>query len=228
MIDHLSYSSISAFAGCPRKHYLHYQCDFPSGPPAPYFIFGRAFHQAIEGVLKKNYGVGDMADSFEEKIKSELEGVSPFVGQISSSEEKNMIEKGRQMCRETEFQEYLVWLAPRVIVTEFKFKFEIAGIPVPIIGYIDAVYQGGNGLAVVDFKTTARKWSEKRIKNDMQAPFYYLALREHGFDAPLPGSVTYAIITKAKTPKFQEGVQMIDNDSIRRLYYLVRDMWGWH
>ena len=80
----------------------------------------------------------------------------------------------------------------------------------PLIGEFDMLVERGDRTVIVDWKTSAARWSENRAKNCLQAACYLYALAEgdkperNGCPEPLPGAeVEYVVVTKTKKPVYQ-------------------------
>jgi hypothetical protein len=68
--------------------------------------------------------------------------------------------------------------AGKVYVEKF-FEFDVGGVDVPFIGYVDIVE---DDLTVADFKTSSRKWGEKKAAMEMQPLFYVAGLKANGLE----------------------------------------------
>lgn len=84
----------------------------------------------------------------------------------------------------------------------------------PLIGEIDCVVRAKRVKTIVDWKTSAKKWSKNKAKGDLQATAFCHAYRElHGENVPF----RFEVVTKTKTPAFEAHETRRDPDSGVRL-----------
>lgn len=92
----------------------------------------------------------------------------------------------------------------RVLAIEEPFRFEIPGLPIPIIGAMDLIEEDATGTIIVsDFKTSLRAYSEDQIRKHFQMTVYFMALREQGYrDREI--LLRIDCLVKTKTPRFEQ------------------------
>jgi putative RecB family exonuclease len=202
-MDHLSASSIAQLVRCARQFYLARIVNIPV-LTTPEQALGRAFHTTLAANFrhKAKIGMDLAADAITAEFDScwakESKGELDWRLDGQSSEQTQ--EQGRALVR-TFHSRLAPHLTPAVDergpLVERGFRLHIQGIPVPIIGVWDLVDASG---AVVDFKSSGKKWSASREQEEKQPSIYLLArLSETGV---LP-SFRYCIVTKTKTPDVQ-------------------------
>jgi PD-(D/E)XK nuclease superfamily len=59
-----------------------------------------------------------------------------------------------------------------------RIDLRVPGVPVPVIGFVDAILEDGTP---VDFKTARRPWRKDKPFKELQPRLYLLALREEGY-----------------------------------------------
>ena len=88
----------------------------------------------------------------------------------------------------------------------------------PLVSVLDLVVDGEHGPEVVDFKTSARRYSQEQADTALQATCYVNAIRESW--GPI-ASFRFAVLVKTKTPKFQQVSTDRDDTDLQRLGDLV-------
>jgi putative RecB family exonuclease len=70
-----------------------------------------------------------------------------------------------------------------VIGVEERFSFEIPGLPIEIIGFIDLLEEeeSKKTLIITDFKTSAKAYSASEIDKNMQLLIYQMAMKANGY-----------------------------------------------
>lgn len=104
---------------------------------------------------------------------------------------------------------------------EVPFSMELAHpttgevLMVPVVGAVDAIVAEGGQRAVIELKTSKRRWSSDQLEYDLQRSLYEKAARHLGYgDAALRLLVT----TKAVHPDVQsEEIVRHESDAIEAL-----------
>ena len=92
----------------------------------------------------------------------------------------------------------------------------------PLIGEYDMLAEEENGNTVItDWKTSARRWPENRVKTCLQATCYLYGMMENEAPSEPPG-FEYAVVTKTKVPAFQTLSTVRTEDDFIRLGEIVR------
>jgi len=92
----------------------------------------------------------------------------------------------------------------KVIGIEEAFSFELADIPVPIIGAIDLVEEDESGAIIItDFKTAGRAYSIDEVDSNMQMTVYQLAMKSNGFGGR-EILLKLDCLVKTKKPRFEQ------------------------
>lgn len=219
-IEHLSYSSINLFTRDPLKWKRGY-IDGEWEPKTESLIFGSAFHKTIYEGIKTNFSSGDTL------WKIWADEIGSMSNDVFSEE---VLQKGIDMFSNGDVLESIYSLNPARsasgdLYQEFPVTLHIPNIPLPLIGYIDLIEYGSNGLLPVDFKTSRSSWNEKRANEEMQATVYIAALNQMGL-VSLPAKFKYLVFVKTKTPKVQEFIVEKNIDDVMACMAHIEEVWG--
>lgn len=178
-IEHLSYSSVSAYLLCGEAWRRRYVVKEPA-PVASSIVLGSAFHGAIEAYLK---GAPDLEAAYEQAWAQQLERGQDVVWEDGQPD--TVKADGLRMVRAKPIQELLDQLRanfdPEHGPIERRVELRVPGVPVPIIGYVDVVTKDG---IPGDFKTANRMWSDEKAGDELQPLFYLAALNQEGIQVP--------------------------------------------
>jgi hypothetical protein len=201
-LDHLSYSSISAYQMCPRSWYYRY-IEKIKTPASANLVFGSAFHGAIEHLIRANI-TGTVVrpeevwfEQWQKQLaKQEVDWQGELPEQISN--------QGMRMLAHKTTQEAIEFLKPAVNVDgqptiEQYVELQLPGVP-KIIGYIDMVLAD---QSLVDFKTAARSWTQDKAEKEMQPNVYFAALTQGNFIPNPKMRFSHVVFVKTKTPQVQ-------------------------
>lgn len=235
MINHLSYSSISAYHLCPSAWKRRY-IDKVQTPTATALVFGGAFHDTIEAFIEaralgQDANLPDLwAAKWADKLAREREidwgddnaddlqalGLR-MLGKLAVS--------GSGPNRTETAAQFLGKIMPRMNgdkpEIERKVSLSVPGVPVPVIGYIDIVTVDG---IPGDFKTAARAWYADKAHSELQPTFYLAALAQMGEPVP-DGKFRYYCFTKTKSPKAQILETKRTAAEMLWLFELIRETW---
>ncbi len=221
---------------CPRQYEFRYIQGLVR-PPGAALVLGRAFHKAMADLAMERADGAEMeqdqaADLFVDAFDAEAEGEVDW-GEEKPGQIKDIGTKMATIGAET-------WVAPLhpwdIAGVEAKFDVLIPdydeGKAVPFTGFRDLVLVGETGdLAVVDYKTSSRKWSPGRVIQEIQPMAY--ALPEYLSTGLVP-SFRFDIVVRpgeegegrVKTQSFpvQSDRAAIEwwLDTVRRIYRLVQ------
>jgi len=114
----------------------------------------------------------------------------------------------------------------KIVGVEVGFSFEVPGIPVPVIGYIDLLEEEveSKTLIVTDFKTAARNFSAGEIDQNMQMTVYDLAVRSNGY-SDWDILLRLDCLIKTKTPKFDQHYSIRTEYDRKRLIKKFQNVW---
>jgi len=228
MIDHLSYSSISTYLMCPRSWRFRY-LDKVEAPTSPALIFGSAFHEAIEGHIADRHTAPGISliDRWETAWSTQLESKGNNVAWGKDSTE-SLHDLGHAMLSDPGVQGVIEAIRPVMhkgqALIEEKVELRVPGVPMPVIGYVDVIEEGG---VPADFKTSARSWSQNRAHEELQATFYLAALNQMQTPLNLDMRFRYYVFVKnARRPQVEIRDTQRTAADLFWLFGLIRDVWG--
>ena len=116
---------------------------------------------------------------------------------------------------------YLKQVDPRerVIAINETFAVPVGSSDRPLIGEIDCVVEDAGGKALVDWKTSARRWPRDQADKSLQPTVYLYAHRQLQV-GQLPG-FRFDVVVKNKTPVVERNFTTRNPDDFRRLECLV-------
>ena len=196
MIAHLSYSSISLYLECAEAWRRKYIAKEPTASN-PNLVLGKAFHGTIENaiLLPQTNILHIWKDQFEKAAQEE----NVMWGDETPESVHN---EGVRLLASQEITQAILSIKPRKdergAMIERKVELRVPGVPVPVIGYVDAVLEDGTP---VDFKTSAKSWSENQASGSLQTLFYIAAMNQMG--TPVNWKFRHYVFVKNKTPKVQ-------------------------
>jgi putative RecB family exonuclease len=113
----------------------------------------------------------------------------------------------------------------KVIGTEVGFAFTIAGMDIPIVGFMDLIEEDESRTVIVtDFKTSAKAYSTDEIDNNMQMLVYHLSMKQNGY-ADREILLKLDCLIKTKTPKFESYYTTRTEDDEKRLIRKIKSVW---
>lgn len=205
-IKHLSASSINRFRECPMAFYGKYIYRWPEYTP-PMRVQAYAMGSAVHAGLEAHH-----------KGQDAITALCRYWGTIRMPMPADVFTKAvklLQLYTATEQPD------PRDIV-ERKFSLTVAGIDVPIIGFIDRQ----RGLTVREYKTTGSKtwWTQERADSELQMALYLIAVSRENRGAQATGEyhilshrepMSHTILTTTRNKAQQE--EALES---------VRETWG--
>jgi hypothetical protein len=217
IVDHLSYSSVMLWHWCPRQWWLKYAKGIVS-PGSPALIFGSAMHEAIQTALLAHEPISTHAYNFPTILEKVLEEREISLTKFEIEELQAL---GDSIMKDPMSEMLLHSIRvsnPDNI--ERRMSFEVPGVPVPVIGYIDIIDDRGFPY---DIKTSRWSWSQERAEEEAQPDFYLTAMELAGIPSK-DNKFSYIIVMKSDPPStyildtYREGYK-------ERVFKLVQDMW---
>jgi len=218
MIEHLSYSSITAYLDCAENWRRKYIAKEPT-QSSPALVFGSAFHGTVEKFVQEPST--DILSIWNGEWSKALEKETVFWGADTPEEIYN---DGVRMFSNANLLSELKNIHPAMdnngAKIERKVELKVPGVPVPIIGYIDIILADGTPA---DFKTSSKSWTESKASDSLQGLFYLAALNQHGVD--INWKFKHIIFVKTKEPK----VQLLENThtpgELFFLFNMIQQVW---
>ena len=198
---YLSFSQISKYMNCPEQYYHQYVLG-KRAPGSSNMAQGRLIHQALEAMHKykmENNQAMPPPEYHHDLLSDAIDGCFEEVEMWDEkTPDKDTAEKFSRKLSDIYYKERL----PDVRVRDAERKVEglIAGI-VPVLGYVDLIEIGPMDTtdpddiftdpfepqptdAIVDAKTTGRKYPKGQVENSLQLTMYadLLGVENVGFD----------------------------------------------
>jgi len=182
MIKHLSCSSVGTYGMCPRKWKYRY-IQKAESKVSVNLVFGSAFHDTIEDVVKSN-GKKQLLDRWPYYWKKQQARQTSEIEWNMATPEA-MLAVGKRMFKSADAINLINSLRPLVVdgvpQIETKISFKIPDVPIPIIGFVDIIT---DDHIPGDFKTAQRKWPKDKAKKELQPLIYLAGLKKMGRECP--------------------------------------------
>lgn len=218
MIDHLSYSSITAYLDCAENWRRKYIAKEPT-KSSPALVFGSAFHDTVEKFVQAPES--DILSIWNGAWRKAVEGQDVFWGTDTSEEtcndgirmfsNKNLLDEIRKIIPGNDTR------GPKI---ERKVELRVPGVPIPIIGYIDIILEDGTPA---DFKTSARSWTDDKAEGSLQSLFYLAALNQAKEE--INWKFKHIVFVKTKEPKVQILEHSHKPGELFFLFELIQRVW---
>lgn len=170
----LSPSSIRAYERCPYMYHLRYN-ERVRTPSTAAQLLGRAVHTVIEMYYKEKRDGNDLdVEAAFDVLDDALDATLHELDEEGRAEIEDLRELGYDLV-----EYYLDEVAPHIRphLIEERFSFNVPGVDVPMVGYVDLVDQDGT---VIDHKTAVSPFPSDYLAHDIQLLTYslgYNALR---------------------------------------------------
>jgi DNA helicase-2/ATP-dependent DNA helicase PcrA len=201
----LSVSQIDCYLRCPQDFYYLHVLQMPV-PAAPALKYGSAIHKVIEELHK---GVRSNNMPLLDDLLAEVRTNLPMAGYISVRSRERAHAQAEETVRA--LYEHIP-TNPQPIEIEKPFAVDVPGIPLEIIGRIDAVYQTDKGIEIRDFKTgTSANTVDKaksRTTSSQQLSLYALAWRI--MHDEMPALLTLDFVETGQSYSVRKQVKSLD------------------
>lgn len=201
MVNHLSYSQISALLRCGRAYEFRYLRKMPVPLPIR-LLAGRVYHHCISVAASRKQLFGelisdeDIADTFCAQWDREVAGKLVYDEMGEEKVEATIIDMGDEdpeVLKDSGLklaQMYVNKVLPtlNIVGIEKRLTTDIDGVP--FIGFVDLLLAGD---VVVDHKLSRRKNSQDEADKDLQISAYATLLGK-----PVTGQFHFALDTKEK------------------------------
>ena len=202
-IHHLSISQINEYLGCSQQYFYHRITELEPCDVSSALVVGSAIHSAIEhfNILKKEgvtTGLTEMEALFRQCILNDEEDQSVNYGRASREEVFKLAPIWLQAFLDTQNEK------ERVLRVEDSFEIMLPGLPVPVVGRVDAVLEDEEGaVVVVDYKTASAKPSSSDISSNLQMTLYGIWAKRAFPNSQIKLRMDYLIKSK-RIPSFMK------------------------
>lgn len=176
-VPYWSASRLKMLLLCPRQFRYCYLDEIPTLATAP-LVFGRTMHDVLRVAGEKHMESGElptiqeMVRDFAVLWQRERQESSIYFGPTHASYDEYLLLGGEMLERFYHRQSH----RPPPLAVELA--FEIPFGEQTLVGFIDRVEEGRDGLVVVDYKTGKRKPTANETAEDLQLTVYALAVGE--------------------------------------------------
>lgn len=201
---HWSYSAISQYLACPLRYYFQRILSLPQPTVSGSLVLGSAVHEVLAEYHRSIQAqtpvdAGGLHQVFMDYwCRRENESrLALRDGETS----KELIDQGIALVelylREPP-PEQIIGIEHAIISPIHNSRGEI--LETPLVAIADLITRQADSIAVGEFKTAARAYSELETATSLQPTCYVNAAQEHfGHTA----TVEYTVLVKTKTPKIQ-------------------------
>jgi len=200
---HISYSQIETYISCGLQYKFSRIDRLPPEFIPDNLVFGSTIHRLLAQFYEAKM-VGDLmllSDIHElfKKLWTEAAKDRNDIRYADGKDFETLLTQGIDLLA--------AWFSNlddnnyRVLAIEEAFTFDLADIPVPVIGAIDLVEEDESGTIIItDFKTSKRSYSANEIDSNMQMTLYQCAAKSNGYaDREILLRFDVLIKTKKKT-----------------------------
>ena len=226
---HWSYSSIYEYASiCQLRWWFRRVAAVPPESRSGNLIFGSSIHVALaELALQRKAGrsmdVEAGISAFETAMKAEFSDGEIPIDLPKGETQESLLTKGRSMLQvyaQESKNEHIEAVSKRfsIFLTDADGKTLVK----PLVGEFDLVIRDGKGRIIVsDWKTAARKKSDREVEADLQATVYSLVARElYGEDV----GFRFEVLSKTKSPTYTVHTTHRNQRDFARFVELVKSV----
>lgn len=201
----LSVSQIVSWLDCPQDFYYKYVLGMPL-PPNPNRQYGTAIHGAIEHIYAgRRAGRVPSLDEIIEQVQSAL----PKAG-YASARSRERAHAQALVSAKAIYERFTK--EPLPIEVEQAFGVNIPGLPLRIVGRLDAVFGHDKGVEIRDFKTTTSvttaEQAKARATGSHQLTLYALAWQlQHDV---LPALLTLDFVETGQVGSVRKQAKSLD------------------
>jgi len=214
---HWSYSALNTYLNiCSLKFSFQYVYKAESERTASSLPFGKAFHIAAthhaRNVMQgKRMTLPELHEVFAEWFKAEC-GISVNLT-FKNGESINSLIEQAQFMLDALLARWIDW--DNIVSAAHAFKVSVPGLDKPLIGEYDMLIKDGESTTIVDWKTSAKRWSADSADKDFQATvFSYAYLMETDHDT-IP-MFRFDVVTKTKNPACDNHYTQRTKDDLQR------------
>lgn len=222
-IDHLSYSSISAYRTCGKAWKYRYLDKIPT-PSSPVLVIGSVVHDTVEEIIRCNsLGIEEpdaaefAAQALTERLERENMNNNTPELETAKNEALRVVTAPSILSEIRNIKAKVDNAGPMI---ERKVTLEVPEVDVPIVGYIDIILSDGTPA---DFKTSSKSWTQQKAESELQPVFYLAAMGQCGI--PVSWNFRHLVMVKTLKPKFQILEHRHEPAELFRLFRDIQNVW---
>jgi CRISPR/Cas system-associated exonuclease Cas4 (RecB family) len=233
---HISYSQLKTFLMCPQKYFFQYVIGAEWERKSAALPFGSAIHKAVESYYRSLQEMGEIlsvdvvVDVFDRVLEEQILNSQVEIIFKDGEDFASLRKQGAELLKV-----FLAEVKPQKIVgIEVPFSVKIADLtnsdgflPIRLVGILDLVESDSDGsYLVVDLKTSSQRYSELKLKHDIQSTVYSFAMVQMGLATSENDStlVRFDVLLKQKTVGFEKYFVSRTKDDHRRLIQLMNQI----
>ena len=199
---HWSYSALNSYLNiCQLQYFFRYIEQAEVEQTSACFAFGKAFHAALSEQAREVQRGGsltreEVCECFADAFGIEVEATSNLL--CKPGEDKDSMIALAERMLDTSLAEWSDYYNVKSVAEAFSIT--VPGLDKPLIGEFDLVVDDGRNSCIVDWKTSACRWSAGKADRDLQATVFSYAFRQLYDDVPI---FRFDVITKTKTPSYE-------------------------
>ena len=251
-VRQLSYSSVSAYLGCPfrwRKRYVE-RAPAPATEP---LIVGSAVHGAVEGYLKRRFlgQEADLATLWRKAFWAQARGRAARDGvDWGQGTGEDAYWRGQRLLIETAdltVEHHLLGADGRDLTTahtsssipafldgiellgargkpaiEKRVSMRVPGVDVPVVGFVDWLEADG---VPADLKTSGQPWQAEEAALALQPAFYLASLEQMGYEHNPRRVFRHYILVRGEAPRLQIFETRRNKPQLEWVHALIRQVW---
>jgi putative RecB family exonuclease len=227
--SHISYSQIETYISCGLQYKFSRIDRLPPEFTPDNLVFGSTIHKLLAQFYEAKM-IGDMmalSDIHElfKKLWTEAARGRDDIRYADGKNFETLLTQGIDLLT--------AWYSNlddnnnyRVLAIEEAFTFNLAEVPVPVIGAVDLVEEDEAGTIIItDHKTAARSYSANDIDRNMQMTIYQMAAKSNGF-ADREILLRFDCLIKTKKPKFESYYTIRTENDEKRMIKKIQQVWN--
>ena len=224
--DYLSWSAVTTYRNCPLKFFYRYIAQVPEERRSANLVFGGAIHAALELHFQERLA-GNATPTLDAlmgayyrewsgvDLASVVYGGGDDLGSLSSLAERML----------TAFQASpLAQLRGTIIGIEEEVRAAILPDCPDLLGRLDLVLETAEEVRIIDFKTSRCRWSAAQVGESAGQLLLYGQLAGSLVEDK-PVRLTFAVITKSKTPDIALHDVPPDSRQVARTNNIISHVW---
>ena len=234
-VPHVSYSQLTNFLICPQRYRYQYVLEAEWERKSAALPFGSAMHRAVESYYRSLQESGEVLSVdtlvaiFDKVLEQEVLNSEVEITFKDGENLDTLKQQGAKLLKV-----FTNEIKPQKIVgVEIPFSVKVPDLlskgflPVRLVGYFDLVEADSDGsYLVVELKTSAQRYSEMKLKHDLQSTVYSYAMAQMGLATSDNGStlVRYDVLLKQKKPAMERYYVSRTKEDHDRLVQLLNQI----
>ena len=231
---HISYSQLKTYLMCPQKYMYQYVLGAEWERKSAALPFGSAIHKAVESYYRSLQEMGEIlsvevvVDVFDRVLEEQIVNSEVEIIFKDGEDLVTLRKQGAELLKV-----FLKEVKPQKIVgVEVPFSVKISDLinsdgflPIRLVGIFDLVESDGESYLVIDLKTSSQRYSELKLKHDLQATIYSFAMAKMNLAISENSTlVRYDVLLKQKKPAMERYFVSRTKDDHYRLVQLLNQV----